>query len=56
MNDNGYVSRDAILKYLSDEREKLINNADKDNDIIPIDARKGALLTIKAMTRFINQL
>ena len=56
MNDDEYVNRDAILKYLSDEREKLIKGANKPNDVIPLEARKGALLTIKAMTNYIKQL
>ncbi len=56
MNENGYISRDAILKYLNDKREKLINGVNKEDDVIPLEARKGALLTIKAMTNFIKQL
>jgi hypothetical protein len=55
MNDN-LISRKVILDYLITEKEKLIEGFNKDNDVIPIEARKGALLSIKAMTNFINQL
>lgn len=56
MNDCGYVSREEILKYLRDERGKMLEGLKKENDVIPIDARKGALLSIKAIINFIKQL
>lgn len=48
------ISRKAILDYLQAQKDKLI--AGFNNDVIPIEARKGALLSIKAMNSFIKQL
>ena len=56
MSREDIISRKTVLDYLKTEREKLITGMKKENDIIPIDARKGALLTIKAMACFITQL
>lgn len=53
MNDD-LISRKAILDYLKNEKDKLI--AGNKNDFIPIEARRGALLSIKAMMNFITQL
>jgi len=46
------ISRKAVLSYLKDEKDKLIVGIGK-NDVIPIEARKGALLSIKAVNNFI---
>jgi len=54
--DNEMISRKEVLDYLKNERDKLIDGFKKENDVIPIEARKGALLSIKAMMNFITQL
>jgi hypothetical protein len=54
--DNDLISRKAVLDYLKKEKQKLIDGQKKKNDVIPIEARKGALLSIKAMMNFITQL
>ena len=53
--NNDLINRKAVLSYLKDEKDKLIAGIDK-NNVIPIEARKGALLSIKAMMNFITQL
>jgi hypothetical protein len=53
--NNDFISRKAVLDYLKEEKDKLIAGLNKDN-VIPIEARKGALLSIKAMMNFIRQL
>ena len=55
MNDD-IISRKAVLNYLKSEREKLIDGLNKETDVIPVHARKGALLSIKAMMCFITQI
>lgn len=54
--DDDLISRKVILDYLKAERYKLIAGQQNKNDAIPVEARKGALLSIKAMMNFITQL
>ena len=56
MNNDDLISRKAVLDYLKEEGQKLIDGQYKKDDVIPIKARRGAILSIKAMTNFIVQL
>lgn len=53
---NDLISRKVVLNYLKIEKDKLIEGYKNGNNVIPIEARKGALLCIKAMTNFIIKL
>lgn len=54
--DNDLISRKTILNYLKIEKIKLINGQKKKDSVVPIEARTGALLSIKAMMNFITQI
>ena len=54
--DNDIISRSVVLDYLKSERGKLIDDLNSQNNVIPIHAIKGSLLTIKAMMCFITQM
>lgn len=53
-NDKNLIDRDVVLGYLKEELEN-ISQPKKDKPI-PIEARTGAILSIRAMIKFIEGL